>query len=132
MTADDEAYRRGVLARSRNFLLAEALRDEGWVLWLDVDIVQVRPPCSLNDQAVQLRRSTELVSPGVPFVGRRTGAVRAACQQPTQCHQCSCCAARVPSLRCITYLGLPHSGTVLHSCTPGHRQHCQAPAARSP
>ena len=46
MTADDEAYRRGVLARSRNFLLAEALRDEGWVLWLDVDIVQVRPPCS--------------------------------------------------------------------------------------
>jgi Anp1 len=46
MTADDEAYRRGVLARSRNFLLAEALRDEGWVLWLDADIVQVRPPCS--------------------------------------------------------------------------------------
>jgi Anp1 len=46
MTAEDEAYRRGVLARSRNFLLAEALRDEGWVLWLDVDIVQVRPPCS--------------------------------------------------------------------------------------
>lgn len=85
MTADDEAYRRGVLARSRNFLLAEALRDEGWVLWLDVDIVQVRPPCSLNDQAVQLRRSAELVSPGVPLVSRRTGAVGAACQRPTQC-----------------------------------------------
>ena len=40
--ADDEVYRRAILARSRNFLLFEALRDEGWVLWLDVDIVQVR------------------------------------------------------------------------------------------
>lgn len=41
ITAEDEAYRRGILARSRNFLLFEALHDEGWVLWLDVDIVQV-------------------------------------------------------------------------------------------
>lgn len=34
-------YRLSILARSRNFLLFEALRDEGWVMWLDVDIVQV-------------------------------------------------------------------------------------------
>ena len=40
--AEDEVYRRAVLARSRNYLLAEALHDEGWVLWLDVDIVKVQ------------------------------------------------------------------------------------------
>lgn len=43
LTADDELYRRSILARSRNFLLFEALRDEGWVMWLDVDIVQYPP-----------------------------------------------------------------------------------------
>lgn len=65
MTADDEAYRRGVLARSRNFLLAEALREEGWVLWLDADIVQVRPPCSsLHYWRVQRQCSAQLGSPG--------------------------------------------------------------------
>ncbi|HEY0757683.1 MAG TPA: hypothetical protein VGD59_00310 [Acidisarcina sp.] len=31
--------RRAALARSRNYLLSRALRDEQWVLWLDVDIV---------------------------------------------------------------------------------------------
>jgi hypothetical protein len=32
--------RRGVLARSRNALLQRALRDEAWVLWIDVDVVE--------------------------------------------------------------------------------------------
>ncbi len=45
-TAEDEAYRRAILARSRNYLLFEALRDEGWVLWLDVDIVAVCSNCN--------------------------------------------------------------------------------------
>jgi hypothetical protein len=31
--------RRSILAKSRNFLLHQALRDEDWVLWLDVDVV---------------------------------------------------------------------------------------------
>ncbi len=35
--------RREVLARSRNRLLSHALRDEQWVLWLDVDLVDYPP-----------------------------------------------------------------------------------------
>ena len=31
--------RRSVLARSRNHLLFQALKDEDWVLWLDVDVI---------------------------------------------------------------------------------------------
>lgn len=33
-----QAERRAILARSRNHLLSLALRDEDWVLWLDVDL----------------------------------------------------------------------------------------------
>jgi hypothetical protein len=32
--------RRVVLARARNRLLSAALRDEAWVLWLDVDVIE--------------------------------------------------------------------------------------------
>lgn len=35
--------RRTVLAKSRNHLLSRALRDEDWVLWLDVDVVDYPP-----------------------------------------------------------------------------------------
>ncbi|MGA7669416.1 MAG: hypothetical protein WBW04_03290 [Nitrolancea sp.] len=35
--------RRAVLARSRNQLLARALGDEDWVLWLDVDLIEFPP-----------------------------------------------------------------------------------------
>lgn len=35
--------RRSVLARSRNQLLFRALRDEAWVLWLDVDVIEFPP-----------------------------------------------------------------------------------------
>ena len=34
-----QAERRAVLARSRNHLLFNALEDEDWVLWLDVDLI---------------------------------------------------------------------------------------------
>jgi hypothetical protein len=34
-----QLVRRSVLARSRNTLLFHALRDEEWVLWIDVDVV---------------------------------------------------------------------------------------------
>ena len=30
--------RRSILAKSRNFLLSKALRDEQWVLWMDADV----------------------------------------------------------------------------------------------
>jgi GT2 family glycosyltransferase len=35
--------RRVVLAKSRNCLLFGALADEGWVLWLDVDVIDYPP-----------------------------------------------------------------------------------------
>ena len=35
--------RRIVLARSRNYLLARALDDEDWVLWIDVDLAEYPP-----------------------------------------------------------------------------------------
>jgi len=38
-----QLQRRAVLARSRNRLLMHALRDEEWVLWLDVDVVSYPP-----------------------------------------------------------------------------------------
>jgi len=38
-----QVERRAVLARSRNHLLARALRDEDWVLWLDVDVIAYPP-----------------------------------------------------------------------------------------
>ena len=34
-----QQLRRGILARARNQLLFRALRDEDWVLWLDVDVI---------------------------------------------------------------------------------------------
>jgi hypothetical protein len=33
-----QIQRRSILARSRNYLLAKALRNEEWVLWIDVDL----------------------------------------------------------------------------------------------
>jgi FkbM family methyltransferase len=38
-----QSIRRSVLARSRNHLLARALDDEDWVLWLDVDVIEYPP-----------------------------------------------------------------------------------------
>ncbi len=35
-----QLMRRAILARSRNHLLFRALRDEAWVLWLDVDVIE--------------------------------------------------------------------------------------------
>ena len=40
---EHQRARRAVLARSRNALLSAALRDERWVLWLDVDVTAYPP-----------------------------------------------------------------------------------------
>lgn len=42
-TLEHQLPRRSVLARSRNHLLFRALRDEEWVLWLDVDVIEYPP-----------------------------------------------------------------------------------------
>ncbi|KAI8093042.1 Anp1-domain-containing protein [Halteromyces radiatus] len=44
-----QPLRRSFMARSRNYLLSAALKDEhAWVLWLDVDVVEY-PPTILED-----------------------------------------------------------------------------------
>jgi len=40
---EHQIARRTVLAKSRNHLLFRALRDEDWVMWLDVDVIQYPP-----------------------------------------------------------------------------------------
>ncbi|KAI9317426.1 Anp1-domain-containing protein [Dichotomocladium elegans] len=48
-TFELQPLRRSYMARSRNYLLTAALRDEhAWVLWLDVDLVEY-PPTILED-----------------------------------------------------------------------------------
>ena len=46
--------RRKVLARSRNHLLFRALRDQDWVLWLDVDVVEY--PADLIERLLAANR----------------------------------------------------------------------------
>jgi len=53
-TAVYQAQRRAVLARARNHLLFGALRDEDWVLWLDVDVVEY--PHDIVDQLLAINR----------------------------------------------------------------------------
>jgi peptide chain release factor subunit 1 len=47
--------RRSILARSRNLLLERSLRDQQWVLWLDVDVIDYPP--DLLDRLLAARRS---------------------------------------------------------------------------
>jgi peptide chain release factor subunit 1 len=54
-----QVERRRVLARSRNHLLSRTLRDEAWVLWLDVDIVEY--PADLVERL--LATGKEIVQP---------------------------------------------------------------------
>ena len=42
-TVSEQFVRRSILARSRNLLLSRALRDEEWVLWMDVDLLSWPP-----------------------------------------------------------------------------------------
>jgi hypothetical protein len=41
--SESQLRRRSILARSRNQLVQQALRDEAWVLWLDADVVDYPP-----------------------------------------------------------------------------------------
>jgi hypothetical protein len=47
-------HRRSVLARSRNHLLFNALTDEEWVLWLDVDVIEF--PADIIETLISYRR----------------------------------------------------------------------------
>jgi peptide chain release factor subunit 1 len=58
-TAVYQAQRRAILARARNHLLFHALRDEDWVLWLDVDVVDY--PADIIERLIALDR--DIVQP---------------------------------------------------------------------
>jgi glycosyltransferase involved in cell wall biosynthesis len=60
--------RRAVLARARNRLLADALGDEDWVLWLDVDLIDY-PPTLIGDL---LAAGKEIVVPHCVLPGGAT------------------------------------------------------------
>lgn len=52
--ASEQLRRRGILARSRNYLLTRALRDETWVLWIDADVC--RWPRDVIQQLLAVRK----------------------------------------------------------------------------
>lgn len=64
--------RRRVLARSRNHLLFAALRDEDWVLWLDVDVVDYPPDIieRLLEPGKDIVHPHCVISPGGPTFDR--------------------------------------------------------------
>jgi hypothetical protein len=51
-TAVYQQQRRAVLAKARNHLLFRALREEDWVLWLDVDVIEF--PVDIIQQLIGL------------------------------------------------------------------------------
>jgi len=57
--------RRSVLARSRNYLLALALEDEDWVLWMDSDLA--RYPADLVEKLLESNK--EIVTPNCLTLG---------------------------------------------------------------
>ncbi|MFQ5485209.1 MAG: hypothetical protein ACE5DO_07730, partial [Desulfobacterales bacterium] len=59
--------RRSIMAKSRNYLLSEALEDEEWVLWIDVDVA--RWPGDVIEQLLTAKR--DIVAPNCLSV--RTG-----------------------------------------------------------
>ncbi|HQT64785.1 MAG: hypothetical protein B7Z75_06465 [Acidocella sp. 20-57-95] len=58
-TAGLQPARRAVLARARNHLLFNALRNQDWVLWLDADVVDY--PADIIEQLLAVRR--DIVQP---------------------------------------------------------------------
>jgi len=67
-----QQVRRGILARSRNYLLMRALDDEDWVLWLDTDVVDY--PVDLIETLLSAQRDIVhphcVLEPGGPTFDR--------------------------------------------------------------
>jgi Anp1 protein len=63
-TEELQEERRGVLAKSRNHLLAHGLVDEEWVLWLDVDMIDT--PADVLEQL--LASGKEIVQPNCVMI----------------------------------------------------------------
>ncbi|KAF9167868.1 Golgi mannosyltransferase complex subunit [Actinomortierella ambigua] len=61
-----QAARRQIMAKCRNTLVVTALQDEGWVLWLDVDVVGYAPTLVRELMALD----TDVAAPNC-FVRRR-------------------------------------------------------------
>jgi GT2 family glycosyltransferase len=57
--------RRSILAKSRNYLLSRALRDEDWVLWLDVDVA--RYPADIIETMLAVKK--EILVPNCLTLG---------------------------------------------------------------
>ncbi|HET9537526.1 MAG TPA: hypothetical protein VFP43_19660 [Mesorhizobium sp.] len=71
-----QPQRRAVLAKSRNHLLFRALRNEDWVLWLDVDVVEF--PADILQQLIAL--DLDIVHPHcITIYGGRTFDLNAWC-----------------------------------------------------
>lgn len=69
--------RRAHLARVRNHLLARALRDEDWVLWIDADVVHLPRdliPAMLGARARVVQPNT-VIEPGGPTFDRNAWVV---------------------------------------------------------
>jgi mannosyltransferase OCH1-like enzyme/UDP:flavonoid glycosyltransferase YjiC (YdhE family) len=63
--AGQQFKRRSIQARSRNYLLSQALQDEAWVLWIDVDVA--RWPADIIEQLLAARK--EIVVPNCLGLG---------------------------------------------------------------
>jgi hypothetical protein len=66
--ASKQQFRRGHIAKVRNELLRQALRDEDWVLWIDADIVDFSPGILRNllDTGAQVTHPNAVRRPGGP------------------------------------------------------------------
>ena len=71
--------RRVVLAKARNRLLSAALRDEEWVLWLDIDVVEY--PADVLERLLATGKDIVtphcVIEPGGPTFDWNPGATRA-------------------------------------------------------
>lgn len=63
--ASRQFMRRSILAKSRNYLLSRALREEDWVLWLDVDVA--RYPVDIIQSLLAVKK--EIVVPNCVALG---------------------------------------------------------------
>ena len=63
----EQLRRRSILAKSRNFLLAKALKDEDWVLWIDADVA--RWPADVIERLLEVEK--DIVAPNCLIQGTR-------------------------------------------------------------
>lgn len=70
-----EVAKREMLARSRNYLLTNVLRDEEWVLWMDMDVWRY-PETLIQDL---LAHKQDILVPNCLYVGEMPTLMRHVC-----------------------------------------------------